>query len=67
VQITWIDTTLRLQAKDRRLDLQPTPDGVTGIFSENGNETLRRPIDLEGDPEALARQWLAVSDPPVQP
>ncbi len=62
VQITWIDTTLRLQAKDRRLDLQPTATGVTGIFSESGSESLRRQIDLEGDPEALACQWLAPED-----
>ena len=59
VQITWIDTTLRLQAKERRLDLQPNASGVTGIFSENGSETLRRPVALDGDPEALAKQWLA--------
>ena len=65
VQITWIDTTLRLQAKDRRLDLQPAAAGVTGIFSENGSETMRRPIDLEGDPEALAHQWLAPANPAV--
>ena len=59
VQITWIDTTLRLQAKERRLDLQPNASGVTGIFSENGSETMRRPVALDGDPEALAKQWLA--------
>jgi len=59
VQITWIDTALRLQAKERRLDLQPSPDGVTAIFSEDGSETKRRKIDLSGDPEALASEWLA--------
>lgn len=58
VHITWIDTTLRLQAKDRRLDLKPTTDGVTCIFSVNGSETLRFPVALDGDPEALAQQWL---------
>src|SRR3979411_242580 len=37
VQITWIDTTLRLQAKDRRLELQPTAEGVRAVFSNNGD------------------------------
>jgi hypothetical protein len=58
VQITWIDTILRLQAKDRRLDLKPTPQGVTAVFSVDGNETATKPIDLHGDPEALASEWL---------
>ena len=58
VQITWIGTALRLQAKDRRLDLQPSPDGVNAVFSDNGTEIAIRPIDLQSDPEALAREWL---------
>ena len=58
VQITWIDTTLRLQAKERRLDLQPTPEGVNAVFSDGAVETGSRAIDLHGDPEALAREWL---------
>lgn len=58
VRITWIDTTLRLQAKDLRLDLKPAADGVTAIFSASGTVMSARPIDLQGDPEALAREWL---------
>lgn len=62
VHITWIDTALRLQAKDRRLDLQPTTDGIICIFSVNGSETLRFPVALDGDPEALAQLWLVGSE-----
>jgi hypothetical protein len=61
VQITWIDTTLRLQAKDRRLDLQPTAEGVKAVFSTNGDETASRSVDLQSDPEALARELLTPS------
>ncbi|MEO8125533.1 MAG: hypothetical protein ABJF23_03295 [Bryobacteraceae bacterium] len=61
VQITWIDTTLRLQAKERRLDLKPTVEGVLAIFSDGGSEIKRHEIDLAGDPEALATEWLAVA------
>src|SRR3954452_21350002 len=58
VQITWIDTTLRLQAKDRRLELQPSPEGVVAVFSTGSNGTITRPIDLQDDPESLALEWL---------
>jgi hypothetical protein len=58
VQIIWIDTTLRLQARERRLDLQPTGEGIRAIFMENGTETANRLLNLNADPEALAREWL---------
>lgn len=59
VQITWIDTTLRLQAKERRLELRPTADGVTAVFSTDAGEPASRAVDLKSDPEALAREWLS--------
>jgi len=58
VHIVWLDTTLRLEARDKRLDLRPTPDGVVGVFTANGAELRTTPIDLDGDPEKLAREWL---------
>jgi len=58
VQITWIDTTLRLQAKERRLDLQPTAEGVNATFSNETGEIATRKVDLQADPETLAREWL---------
>lgn len=58
VQITWVDEALRLEARDCRLELVPTADGIEGVYSRNGEELRREPIDLEGDGEALARNWL---------
>ena len=58
VNMTWIGTTLRLDAKERRLELKPTAQGVVAVFSEAGQETASSPIDLKSDPEKLARQWL---------
>jgi hypothetical protein len=58
VQITWIDTTLRLQAKERRLELRPTTDGVTVVFHGDNRDQDARPLDLNSDPEALAHEWL---------
>ena len=58
VRPTWMDTVLRLDARERRLELCPGAGGVTAVYFENGAETRRAPVDLNGDAEALAREWL---------
>lgn len=59
VQFTWLDETLRLDAKEKRLELMPTTSGIEAIYSENGAEVRRIPLDLHGNPESVAREWLA--------
>ena len=59
VQPTWLGTTLRLQAKDRRLELRPTPEGVLAYFFEDDEETGTELLDLNGSAEELAKRWLA--------
>jgi hypothetical protein len=59
VQPTWLGSTLRLQAKDRRLELRPTPQGVMAFFFEDDVEKGSELIDLRGDAEELAKRWLA--------
>jgi hypothetical protein len=58
VYIAWIGTSLKLEARERKLELRPTPDGVTARFLEEGKETREEALDLGGDPETLVRQWL---------
>ena len=58
VHIVWLGTTLRLEARDRKLDLRPTPEGILGVFIEDGLEVRKRRVDLGGNPEDLAREWL---------
>lgn len=58
VRPTWMDTTLRLEARDKKLELRPTPEGVDAVFFEEGVEKRIEAIDLKGDAEALARRWL---------
>ncbi|MCL5746453.1 MAG: hypothetical protein M1541_21395 [Acidobacteria bacterium] len=58
VHLAWIGTTLRLEARDRRLELRPTADGVIAAFLEDNRETHTRPVDLNGNPEALVNEWL---------
>ena len=61
VGMAWIGTTLRLDARERRVDFQPTADGVIAIYSVDGAETAREPVDLQSDATAFAKKWLAAS------
>jgi hypothetical protein len=58
VRPAWLGNTLRLEAGERRLELQPTHEGVTAVYSNSGSEVRREPLDFEGDAETFARQWL---------
>jgi len=64
VHLAWLGTTLRLEARESKLELRPTPQGVVAAFIENNAEVRSVPVDLAGNPESLARDWLA-SLPPV--
>lgn len=60
VQFTWIGESLRLDAKAKRMELIPTSNGITAVFSVEGAETRRAAVDPQADdPAALARLWLA--------
>lgn len=59
IYMAWIDSTLRLDARERRLELKPTSDGITASMIEPNGETQTVPIDLKGNPEDLLAQWLA--------
>ena len=58
VRPAWVDSTLRLEAGARRMELRPTPDGVVAVFFEGGAEGENMPVDLSGDPAKLAERWL---------
>lgn len=57
VYIVWLGTTLRLEARERRLELRPTATGIRAVFLMNGEETSSRVIDLTGDPAELVNDW----------
>ena len=59
VRFTWLDTTLRLEAKERRLDLKPTAQGVEATFYVDNESTAQQLLTLDEDAEALAKQWLS--------
>jgi hypothetical protein len=58
VHVAWLGTTLRLEARDRRLELRPTAHGVVAAYLENGVETRSEPLDLKGDAAEFVRGWL---------
>lgn len=58
VHIAWLGTNLRLEARERRLELRPTPKGVYAVWIENNRETRTEPVDLRGQPEEMLREWL---------
>jgi hypothetical protein len=58
VHIAWLGSTLRLEARERRLELRPTPKGVVAVYLENNQEQRARPVDLTSNPEPLVRDWL---------
>jgi len=58
VHVAWLGTTLRLEARERRLELRPTAAGIVAAYMEDGAETRSEPLDLKSDPGELLRQWL---------
>ena len=59
VKFTWIGETLRLDAKNKRLELTPSPEGIMAIISEDGAEISRIIVDPnKDDAPTLARHWL---------
>jgi hypothetical protein len=59
VHVAWLGTTLRLEARERRLELRPTATGVAAVWLENNQETRSEPLDLKGNAEELVRRWLS--------
>jgi hypothetical protein len=58
VYISWIGSTLRLEAKERKLELRPTSEGVVAVVLENNSELMTQPVELGGDPEGLVKELL---------
>ncbi len=61
VRFTWIGENLRLDAQSKRMELIPTAQGITAVYSEDGVERERATVDPQSDDaEHLARRWLVV-------
>jgi hypothetical protein len=59
VQFVWVGETLRLNAKNKRMDLMPSAEGIVAVMSLDGMETDRATVDPnKDDAGALARRFL---------
>lgn len=58
IHMNWMGNVLRLQARERRLEMRPTPEGIVAVFFEDGDQVRSENIDLKGDAKALAERWL---------
>lgn len=58
VYMTWLGTTLRFEARGKKLELRPGADGVRAVFLEGLDEIKSRPVDLSSNPAELVREWL---------
>ena len=54
----WFGSTLRVDAKDRRLELVPEAGGIRAVYYEAGDTKGDEPISLDSNPEQLAQRWL---------
>jgi hypothetical protein len=54
VHVAWMGSSLRLEAREQKLELRPTGSGVQAIYPDGRSE----PVDLEGNAEAFIRAWL---------
>jgi hypothetical protein len=58
VYISWIGINLRLEARGHKLELQPTGDGIMAHLSGEGVEPSSQPVNLDGNPGLLVKQFL---------
>lgn len=57
VYMAWLGTTLRLEARGKKLELRPTATGVQGVFLDGADEVKSFPVNLEADPSELLNDW----------
>jgi hypothetical protein len=59
VHVAWLGSTLRLEARERRLELRPAPGGIHAVYLESGQELRTEPLNLKGSAEEFVRGWLS--------
>ncbi len=65
VRPVWVDSTFRLEAGSKKLELRPTPAGVLAVCIVDGKEQETTPVDLASDPAKLAKKWLEPEGAPI--
>jgi hypothetical protein len=60
VNFVWLGTTLRLEARNHRLELRPAAEGVEAVALKDGVAVGQELIDLTGKPEAILNPWMKI-------
>ncbi len=53
--IAWLGASLKLEAKERKLELRPMPTGIEAVYRDPDR---RETVDLNGSAEHFLRAWL---------
>ncbi len=59
VYMAWFDSTLRLEARGKRLEIAPTAQGILANFETLDGQHKTKPVDLDSDPQTLVEEWLS--------
>lgn len=58
IYMAWFDTTLRLEARGRILELKATADGIVAEYDDGKGQPNTETVDLAGDPDSLLERWI---------
>lgn len=59
VYMAWFDSTLRLEARSRVLQLKPTAEGIVAEYTDGQGNPVVDKVDLGSDPDELLERWLS--------
>jgi hypothetical protein len=62
VNLAWLDTRLRLEARGHRLELRPTPNGIVAVFLRGADAIGQKPVNLADNPQKLIAAWMKELD-----
>jgi hypothetical protein len=62
VNLIWVGTTLRMEARGLRLELRPVAEGVHAVFLKGAEPIREQPADLEADSTPLIASWMTMID-----
>jgi hypothetical protein len=62
VNLAWIGTTLRMDARGHKLELRTDSKGITAVYLHGLDESGREPVSLKDDPKKLVDRWMMIVD-----
>jgi hypothetical protein len=60
VNLIWVGTTLRLEARGQRLELRPGTTGVAAVLLRGAERVKEEAVNLSGDPAKLIANWMVL-------